>query len=144
MSAREPRISGQELFELLKSELSCFNDQNGVDSIRKHLIEPYSELREWDYDHRDEPMEDHEYWIVAILPNPKLAIAYTIDAFGGLTIPHWGVVPIVADGCDQDSLWSDTLEDVWRRLARVGRERAICGNFRKTKFATYGRPNCKP
>ena len=115
--SKEPGIKRDELLGLIESELAEINDPAVVKEIREHLIEPYSELREWDYDQRDDPKADHEYWVVLKLPNPKFAIAYTRDAFGGGAFPFpWGLVPLVADGCDQDSLWSSTLEETWKRF----------------------------
>lgn len=115
--SKEPRIKKDELLALIESELAEIKDPEIVSEIREHLIRPYAELRDWDYDHRCPPVADHEYWMVLKVPNPKFAIAYTRDAFGGgIALFPWGLVPVVADGFDQDSLWSPTLEEAWRNF----------------------------
>ena len=114
--AREQRIGKSKLSALIESELHHIRDPLVVEEIRTHLVDPILELRNWDYDQRKEPKADHEYWIVANTADSCFAIAYTRDAFGGGTIPFpWGRVETGPHGYDQDSLWSETLEDVWRR-----------------------------
>lgn len=112
-------LSSSEVKEILQSQLELFRDRTYRTQLESLLIEPLLQMRFCDFD-SDPPEEpDCPCWIIARFDDRE-GIAFSKHCQG--KPPRdlcWGLVQLSEDFYDQDSLWSESLEDLWRRFGVI-------------------------
>jgi hypothetical protein len=102
-------IGIDQIRELLSAELARIQDVDRREALRSLLVEPTVEMREWDY---GEPGERFPCWIVAVVPDYEVKLAYCDQGFG--PADPWGAVFVPETSIGMDSQWHATLDDVFR------------------------------
>jgi len=104
-------ITSAELKKVIELEISLISQPELIDCIRRHLIEPRCEPREWDY---GAPGLTYPCWIFAEHSVSNTAFAYCDQGFGP-TDP-WGLLSIRGShmSIGMDSGWFSRLEGVFR------------------------------
>ncbi len=90
----------ENIIAMIEREFTELNDTNIEQSIRELLIDPSTELREWDYGKNE---EWHQCWKVLTHPESNTGIYYCTEGFGP-TCP-WGLMHL--KGTDHMSIGTD-------------------------------------
>ena len=96
--------------KLVEEQLSKITDPNVAESLKKFLVPPRCELRDWDY---GSPGEQFPCWIVFEHEKSNSCIAYCEHGFGP-AMP-WGVLLLRGKNrsMGMDCNWSETLEEAF-------------------------------
>jgi len=97
--------------ERLDAELAGVADADLVHAIRRLLVTPRCEFREWDY---GAPGQTFPCWIVLEHPASNTCIAFCDQGFGPLS--PWGLLFLKGTNLSMgmDSCWYSHLEDAFR------------------------------
>jgi len=98
-----------EVGVLVEAEIARFSDPIRRQALRRILVAPRLESREWDY---GSPGQRFDCWIVGEVPELDLKLAYCDEGFG--PSDPWGAVFASESSIGMDSQWHDTLEQVCR------------------------------
>ena len=105
-------VTASDLKTLIESELAAVSDPRVIQQIRKLLVEPYVELRNWDY---GEPGQQYPCWIVFRDMQSRTEIAYCEYGFGPRC--PWGLVSSADEeqhrSMGMDSGWFTTFLDAF-------------------------------
>jgi hypothetical protein len=96
---------------LVDAEISTFSDPSCLARLKRGLVEPYVELRPWDYGDPDDALP---CWIFYVDHARDLAVAYCESGFGPRA--PWGLLWLRAGpkNMGMDSGWFSRLEDLAR------------------------------
>lgn len=85
-------------------------DPKVVESLKKFLVAPRCEMRDWDY---GEPGEQFPCWIVFEHATSNACIAYCEQGFG--PVMPWGILLLRGNNrsMGMDCNWSETLEEAF-------------------------------
>lgn len=104
-------LTPADLTKAIEHEISLISQPELVDCIRRHLIQPRCEEREWDY---GAPGRTYPSWIFAEDPASNTAFAFCEEGFG--PAEPWGLLSLrgahVSMG--RDDAWFSQLEDAFR------------------------------
>ncbi|MCC6917258.1 hypothetical protein [Nitrosomonas sp.] len=111
---RAPEIAG-----VVAAELEHFSSPDIVNALRKFLVEPRLELRQWDWsrDHIELPT-----WVIAESSKYDYGIVYAERGFGPSA--PWGLVFSSANNFGADYCWYTSLQSAFEdsRLIEESRE----------------------
>ena len=104
----------KQVEDLVAAQVELFKVDEHRDRFLELKIEPRREKRVWEYgDELDE--NSFPCWIVAESNSSNYAIAYSEHGHGQFGRP-WGLVSFDDPYYGQDSLWCETLPEVWRKF----------------------------
>jgi len=104
-------LDAASVSQRVEAQISKIPDPNVVTALRKFIVTPRCELRDWDY---GEPGEQFPCWIIFEHAKSNACIAYCDQGFGPAT--PWGLLYLSGKNrsMGMDCNWFDLLEDAFR------------------------------
>lgn len=96
--------------ECVSDQVAKITDLNVAESLKKFLVAPRCEMRDWDY---GAPGEQFPCWIIFEHEKSNACIAYCENGFGPAT--PWGLLFLRGKNRSMglDCNWSETLEEAF-------------------------------
>lgn len=107
------KLDSELIQNLVEEQISGIKDNDRQSALRAIIVDPYVELREWDYAENTK----YQCWIIAKPKNDDHVFAYCNEGFGPNT--PWGIIKKDSNGSmGPDACWHTFLEDLFIATGR--------------------------